>query len=197
VPAGGWNVNYQAGFGNGRGSVISRAGDAGDNNDFRATLLTLFSKPDWFYGLQFGGSVYFDKISLPDTRDFGERIVSGYAAYQKETPELIAEVASVRHQPSGGTLVTWNHAYYIQAAYRLPQLNHVLKPYFRFEHVGVNPQDAVFQAQPVLNLDSGVTLGLRFDVSQFAALKGEYRNWSRGGGQPRNYGGFFQTCFTF
>jgi hypothetical protein len=197
VPAGGWNVNYQAGFGNGRGNVISRGGDAGDNNDFRATLLTLFSKPDSFYGFQFGGSAYFDKITLPDTRDFGERIVAGYAAYQKETPELIAEVAAVRHQQADTSLVTWNHAYYIQAAYRLPQLNHVLKPYFRFEHVGVNPQDLVFLAQPAPNLDSGVTVGLRFDASQFAAIKGEYRNWSRGGSQPRNYGGFFQICFTF
>jgi len=197
VPAGGWNLNYQAGFGNGRGSVISRAGDAGDNNDFRATLLTMFSKPDQLYGFQFGGSIYFDKITLLDARDFGERIVAGYAVWQKETPELIAEVAAVRHEPSEGSLVTWSHAYYIQAAYRLPQLNHALKPYFRFEHVGVNPQDVVFQVQSVPNLDDGVTLGLRFDASQFAALKGEYRTWSRGGSTPRNYGGFFQICFTF
>ena len=197
VPAGGWNVNYEAGFGNGRGNVISRGGDAGDNNDFRATLLTLFSKPDHLYGLQFGGSIYFDKITLPDTPDIGERIVAGYAVWQKETPELIAEVASVRHEPSQGGLVTWSHAYYIQAAYRLPQFNHTFKPYFRFEHVGVNSQDHVFQVQPVLNLDGGVTLGLRYDASPFAAIKGEYRNWSRGGTTPRNYGGFFQICFTF
>jgi len=194
MPAGGWNVNYQAGFGNGRGSVISRAGDAGDNNDFRATLINLFSKPDRLYGLQFGGSLYFDKITLLTTRDFGERIVAGHIVWLKETPELIAEVAGVRHEDETTGLVTWNHAYYVQAAYRLPQFNHVLKPYFRFEHIGVNPLDAVFATVP--NLD-GSTVGLRFDASQFAALKGEYRNWSRGAGVPRNYGGFFQICFTF
>jgi hypothetical protein len=33
VPAGGWNLGYKAGIGNGRGNVISRAGDAGDNNN--------------------------------------------------------------------------------------------------------------------------------------------------------------------
>ena len=32
IPASGWNVGYQAGVGNGRGDVISRPGDAGDNN---------------------------------------------------------------------------------------------------------------------------------------------------------------------
>ena len=36
APSGGWNINYQAGIGNGRGNVISRAGDAGDNNDVPA-----------------------------------------------------------------------------------------------------------------------------------------------------------------
>ena len=73
----------------------------------------------------------------------------------------------------------------------------MLKPYFRFEHVGVQPAGPRLLAQPVLNLDGGVTVGLRFDASPFAALKGEYRNWSRGGSQPRNYGGFFQISFTF
>ena len=52
---GGWNVNYQAGVGNGRGNVISRAGDAGDNNARPACVLNLFAKPDALFGLQVGG----------------------------------------------------------------------------------------------------------------------------------------------
>ena len=40
LPAGGANVSYQAGIGNGRGNVISRAGDAGDNNGRPAWLVT-------------------------------------------------------------------------------------------------------------------------------------------------------------
>src|SRR5881396_1489136 len=63
LPAGGWNVNYQAGVGNGRASVISRAGDAGDNNTRPAWLLNVFTKPDQAFGLQVGGSAYFDRIS--------------------------------------------------------------------------------------------------------------------------------------
>src|SRR5579871_1197446 len=46
VPAGGMNVHYQAGIGNGRSSVLSRAGDAGDINGSRALLMNLFVKPD-------------------------------------------------------------------------------------------------------------------------------------------------------
>src|SRR5690348_17091523 len=42
TPAGGLNLNYQVGLGNGRNSVISRAGDAGDVNSKRAVLATAF-----------------------------------------------------------------------------------------------------------------------------------------------------------
>ena len=38
--------------------MISRAGDAGDNNARPAVVLNLFTKPDSVFGLQVGGSVY-------------------------------------------------------------------------------------------------------------------------------------------
>ena len=48
----------------------------------------------------------------------------------------------------------------------------------------------------VPSLDQSV-VGLRYDASLFAAVKVEYRTWTRGTGTPRNHGGFFQLCFTF
>ena len=194
VPASGWNVSYKAGLGNGRASVISRGGDAGDVNGNRAWLVNLFSKPDRLYGLEFGASLYGDKLTRADTREFNERIIAAHAAWQKEDPEIIAEVASIRHDEVGGSSATWSHAFYVQAAYRLPQFNRLWKPYYRFEHIGINAGDAVFDGVP--NLD-GSTLGVRYDASEFAALKGEFRTWRRGDAVPRNYGGFFQVCFTF
>jgi hypothetical protein len=65
VPAGGLNLNYQAGIGNGRGNVISRGGDAGDNNARPAYVFNAFAKPDQAFGLQVGGSFYLDRISQP------------------------------------------------------------------------------------------------------------------------------------
>jgi hypothetical protein len=194
APAGGWNVNYQAGVGNGRASVISRGGDAGDNNDNRAWLASLFSKPDHAFGLQFGGSVYGDRITLASGQGSQERIVAGHVVWQKEDPELIAEVAGIRHRDEATALVTWSHAYYVQAAYRLPQFGRLWKPYYRFEHIGIAAGDAVFATVPHLD---GSTLGIRYDLSSYAALKTEYRTWRRSPVLPRNYGGFFQICFTF
>jgi hypothetical protein len=194
VPASGWNVSYKAGLGNGRASVISRGGDAGDINGNRAWLVNVFSKPDRVYGLEFGASLYGDKVTRADAREFEERIVAAHAAWQKEDPEIIAEFAAIRHADVDGGAATWSRAFYIQGAYRLPQFNRLWKPYYRFEHIGIDVLDDVFSGVP--NLD-GSTLGVRFDASEFAALKGEFRSWRRGDDIPRNYGGFFQVCFTF
>ena len=105
-----------------------------------------------------------------------------------------AEIASVRHQESGTNVATWSHAYYVQVAYRLPGTARLWKPYYRFEHVGVNAADDAFATIPRLDAS---TLGVRVDLSLFAAVKGEYRTWTRGSGSLRNHGGFFQMCFTF
>ena len=193
LPAGGLNLNYNAGVGNGRGAVISRSGDFGDVNNNRAWLVNLFVKPDKFYGLQAGGSVYRDEITLAPNQ-YGEWITSGHLVWAREDPEIIAEIANVRHKGLGNSGVVSNSlAYYIQAAYRLPWLERLWKPYYRFEHIHIPKSDAVFRLVPSANTS---VLGMRYDVSSFAAFKLEYRNISRPG-QPRINGAFAQTSFTF
>jgi hypothetical protein len=194
IPAGGWNLNYKVGVGNGRNSVISRGGDAGDVNSHRAWLVNAFSKPDRAFGLEFGGAVYGDRVTLANGREFNETIVSGYFAWQKETPEIIAEFAGVRHEERGVGTNAWTPALYIQVAYRLGAGAGPWKPYFRFEHIDVSPDDAMFASVP--SLDSS-TVGLRYDASLLAAVKFEYRTWTRGPASTRNHGAFFQVCFTF
>jgi hypothetical protein len=195
VPASGWNLNYKAGLGNGRGSVISRAGDDGDINGNRAWLVNSFVRPDWAYGLEFGGSYYSDLLTIPTSvPNIGEHIVSSYVAWSREDPEFIAEFAGVRHETIGTSTALWNHAFYIQGAYRLPQFGRLWKPYYRFEHIDTAAGDVAFATIPQLD---GSTVGVRYDATQLAAVKFEYRTWTRGPGTPRNYGGFFQICFTF
>jgi len=41
------------------------------------------------------------------------------------------------------------------------------------------------------------TLGVRYDITNYAAFKGEYRNNRTGANEPRVNGAFFQTAFTF
>ena len=196
VGAAGLNFNYNFGVGNGRGSVISRGGDAGDINNSRAWLVNMFIKPDKLYGLQVGGSAYRDKISTGG-RDFGEWISSAHVVWNRETPEVIAEFANVRHENlTTASPVSNSQAYYFQTGYRLPVFDKRFKPYYRFEYIHIPRSDFLFQSPVVPNL-AGSVAGLRYDLTSFAALKFEYRNQRRDPGQPRINSGFVQTSFTF
>ena len=196
APAGGLNVNYNFGLGNGRSGVISKAGDWGDVNNNRAWLVNLFSRPSALYGLQFGGSVYRDLItpvgSLAGSA-FHEWIQSAHVVWSKENPELIAEFANVTHQQVGGSLKSNSQAWYVQTAYRLPGSARLWKPYYRFEYIHIPGSDKLFKAVPSL---AGSTVGVRYDISSFAALKFEWRNLRRPN-EPRVNGAFAQTSFTF
>jgi hypothetical protein len=193
VPLQGVNLNYNVGLGNGRGSVISRGGDAGDNNNYRAWLVNVFAKPDRFFGLQAGGSAYRDTITL-GSRTFREWISSGHVVWTKETPEIITEFANVHHTEVGRPGSSNSQAFYIQAAYRLPWAEQKWKPYYRFEYIHIPRSDAVFAGVPSL---AGSTVGLRYDLTAFAAVKLEYRNQRRAPDRPRINGVFAQTAFTF
>ncbi|MEO8595631.1 MAG: hypothetical protein ABI759_20095 [Candidatus Solibacter sp.] len=193
VPAGGLNLNYNVGMGNGRGQVIGRGGDIGDINNHRAWLVNAFVKPDKLYGLQVGGSVYRDLVNPLTGNPAREWIQSAHIVWQKETPEVIAEFANVTHQPLSGAPPVHSQALYVQTAYRLPADAKLWKPYYRFEYMHIPQADAIFRSVPSFHAS---TVGVRYDISSFAAFKLEYRNYSRRN-LPSINGAFLQTSFTF
>jgi len=193
IPAGGLNLNYNFGVGNGRSSVISRSGDWGDVNNNRAWLATVFTRPDHPYGLQVGASVYRDLITPIDALPVREWIQSAHIVWTKENPEIIAEFSNVAHQQVSTGLQSNSQAWYVQTAYRLPWFEKLWKPYYRFEYIHIPGSDQLFRLVPSL---AGSTVGVRYDISSFAALKLEYRNLRRPG-EPRINGAFAQTSFTF
>ena len=193
IPSGGAGLNYSFGVGNGRGNTISRGGDAGDNNDNRAWVANIFARPVRLYGLQLGASVYRDKIHLADGRDFREWISGAHLVWTKESPEFLAEFDNVNHRQVGTDLVTNSQAFYVQVGYRLPWFEKQLKPYYRFEYTHTPRSEQVFGNQDLV----GSTFGLRYDITNYAAFKGEYRHTERQPGTPTVNGAFFQTAFTF
>ena len=193
TPAGGLNLNYDAGIGNGRGQIISRAGDFSDVNNARAWLVNLFVKPDALYGLQAGGSVYRDELSPTNGFTGREWIESGHIVWQKENPEFLAEFANIHHAYKTG-IVSNSQAFYAQVAYRLPWFNRLWKPYYRFEQIHVPQSDPLFRI--LVPTFSGSTVGVRYDFTSFAAWKLEYRNYMRRD-LPTINGIFTQTSFTF
>ena len=194
LPAGGLNLNYNLGIGNGRGQVLSRAGDFADINNNRAWLANLFIKPDQLYGLQAGGSVYHDLLDPLAGAPAHEWIQSAHVVWNRESPEFIAEFANVTHRPVFTGVVSHSQASYVQTAYRLPWLDKKWKPYYRFEYIHVPQSDALFRN--LVPTFHSSTAGVRYDISNFAAFKVEYRNYIRRG-LPSIYGFFAQTSFTF
>jgi hypothetical protein len=193
IPSGGAGLSYNAGVGNGRGDIISRPGDAGDNNDNRAWVANLYSRPVKLYGLQLGASIYRDKVKAASGLNYREWITSAHVVWTKENPEVLAEFFNVNHRSILTNAVTNSQAFYVQVGYRLPWLEKSLKPYYRYEYIHTPLSEPVFS-----NLDlSGSTLGLRYDITNYAAFKIEYRNARRLPTDPRVNGVFFQTAFTF
>jgi len=194
VPAGGLNLNYNVGLGNGRGQVISRPGDFGDVNNNRAWLINSFIKPNKAYGLRVGGSVYRDSLNPLTGPAAREWIEAAHIVWDKETPEFIAEFANVSHRFAGTNSTANSQGLYGQVAYRLPWAQKTLKPYYRFDYIHVPRGDAVFRS--VVPTFHSSTAGLRYDITNFAAFKLEYRDYRRRD-LPPFHGIFTQTSFTF
>src|SRR2546427_1359674 len=199
VPSGGLGLGYSVGLCNGRASVFSRAGDSGDANNNRAWVATVFSRPARFYGFQFGVSVYRDKLTPVPGQNFSEAIESAHLVWTKEHPEVLSEFFNVHHRDLQTSRTLNSQAFYVQLGYRLRFQENKWKPYYRFEYIHRPTNEPVwdFTGVPVVSDLVGSTVGLRYDITNYAALKGEYRNDRVGTDEPRINGVFLQTAFTF
>jgi len=199
IPSGGLGLQYNVGIGNGRGELIGRPGDSGDNNNNRAWVVKVFSRPAKAYGLEVGGSVYRDKITLPTGPEYREWITSAYLTWTKGAPEFLAEFDNVNHRNILTNANANSDAFYAQFAYRLPWFEKSWKPYYRFEYTHMPLSEQVFTYQP----QEESIVGIRYDISNFTCFKLEYRFLNsqppRPGHpfEPAVNGVFFQTAFTF
>lgn len=199
-------LQYMTGYGNGRDSdLVSMGLNAGDldgadiadpagrkrsTGHHRAGVVRLFARPPQWSSVEFGGAVYRDTLAIAFTDGVPELITSAYVAITRESPEILAEFSNLRHSDYFGTTSN-SQAYYVQIAYRLPQQPR-WKPYARYE------ESFTPVAEPVIGdlANSKVTAGLRFEMTDFAALKVEYGRRHREG--VSNVNGFFaQAAFTF
>lgn len=213
IPSGPLGLGYNVGLGNGRGGgiggSIARAGDAGDVNNNRAWVANLFARPAALNGLQVGGALYGDLVTpppvsaLPGNPTFRELISTAHIVWTRESPEFLAEFAHVRHRNMPTQNIFNNNAAYVQIAYRLPGEGRKWKPYYRFEWSNISPSDPLFNVAfsptdtTMVRPLTGSTFGVRYDITNLAAFKGEYRRIMRKPTDPDVNGLFFQTSFTF
>ena len=200
IPSGALGAGYNLGIGNGRSLNIARAGDSGDVNNNRAWLGNFYLRPPALRHFQIGGSVYHDEISLPnasvlpDGQNFREWITSGHLIWTGETPEFYAEFANVHHRSELTGRTFDNQGGYVQIAYRLPFDAKKWKPYYRYDYLQVPANEPTLP--DFVNVRKS-TFGMRYDISDFAAFKAEYRN-GRGNPLPQRSNALaLQTAFTF
>ncbi|MHB8653650.1 MAG: hypothetical protein ACYDA9_07210 [Terriglobia bacterium] len=185
TPADGLNFNYSIGAGNGRGFPFSQAGTTFDVNNNKAWLANFFIKPDRFAHLRVGGSVYHDLLTFPVSAGFSERefVEAAHVVWDSEKPEFLAEFANVHHVRTDTGATFNSQAFYVQVAYRLPWFDQKFKPYYRIEYLHTPRTDPSFSNPAfgsfVQNEQGSSYVGLRYDFTTFAALKGEYNRQKR------------------
>lgn len=169
VPSGALGLHYLAELGSGRAGQSSAAvapqPGLNDNNSLSLNL-GLFARPERFDGLQFGVSVYRDRLTLADTTKaaISETVAAAHGLYKTEAIELLAEALTIRHHSQSGLRDDDVHGYYAQASRRFG----AVRPYVRMDYVDVPRTDQLFG---FLGRRSGPTAGIRYDFDALAALK--------------------------
>lgn len=174
IPSGGVGLRYIAEVGNGRASrslLAVPVQTAVDENNGKSFNLGLLSRPDRLPGLQMGLSVYRDKLAPDGLPRVGQTISVAHVVYRNSNYEWLNEAIDIRHNVDGGR-VFHTPAFYTQFARRIGEA----WPYFRYQYTNAPDDDPVFQN---VGRRNGPSVGLRYNISEFAALKIQYDRTER------------------
>lgn len=168
-----FGLEYNLDVLNGRGRTRTGVQNVEDKNDSKAVNLLLSLRPHSVEGLKLGANIYADRIPANPgvstrTRQIDELILGGYATYIRDKVELLGELFSIRHddKTSGKDFDTLG--FYLQGGYKIDEFT----PYYRFDFIDFANGDPYFTP---LDIDIRKhTLGLRWDIFDWNALKFEY-----------------------
>jgi hypothetical protein len=177
IPSGELGLHWVAEIANGRASVSTAVLAAGstvepiqnhvDENNGKAVNFALYARPSGWNGFQTGVSLYVDREHPLSFAPLNQRIYSAYAALVKPHIELLAEGVYLRHEFTTDHQQFNTVSTYAQASYLIGRV----RPYFRYDYQNVPSSDPIFGS---LGRKDGPSLGIRFDWSDFVALKFQY-----------------------
>jgi hypothetical protein len=172
LPIGPFDVGYELGVSNGRGNTPDLVQDTRDMNDQKSISLSLDFKHYRIPGLTFGVSFYHDDIPESETSpvhvDMDEFIYGAHLTYLKGNYEFLAEVLNIHHDNDGSSGDFDTIGYYLQMARRWGKF----KPYYRLDGIDFDKEDPFFSS--INNNILKHSLGLRYEVADFNALKFEF-----------------------
>jgi len=196
IPSGKLNLQYFVEAGNGRDYATNMnrnpVQNLVDNNHFKAVNFALVAKPEWFPGGQFGAGIYHDTVTPDGLARTDELIPNAHVVYHNAGWEFLLEGFLIRHKPVNDT-EHYSPMFYAQVAHKCG----LYTPYFRFTYIHASMSDQIYAT--VLNqggLNYGPTLGLRYDISTFVAIKAQYDHLITSGQRDGNEI-TVQAAFTF
>jgi len=192
IPSGALGLRYVAEVANGRASrspLVEPVQNTVDENNGKSYNVALLAQPDRLTGFQAGVSMYRDRLEPEGLPRIQQTILAGHVVYHGHGLELLNEAFALRHAPAVGATVT-TPAFYSQIARQFAQR---ATPYFRYEYFNAPDRESIFGD---IGLRKGPSLGVRFDVEPFAALKVQYDRTVRRHADPVN-GFATQLAFTF
>jgi hypothetical protein len=192
IPSGALGLHYVAEVGNGRNSrspLDEQVQNVVDENNHKAVNFAVFARPEAVRGLQTGLSIYRDLLAPLNSPRIGETIFAAHAVYVGPTFEWLNEALLIRHAPQGTPRVFETPGFYTQISKRFGSY----RPYIRYQYVNASRSEPVF---PDVGLRHGPSVGLRYDLSDFVALKLQYDYTARGRDQAI-HALALQACFTF
>jgi hypothetical protein len=175
IPSAPFGLRYVAELGNGRASrspVDRSVQTSVDENNGKAVNLGIFARPISIPGLQTGFSIYRDNLTPNRSPKVGQTIMAAHLVYQNRLYEMLNEAVVVRHAVNNRVFHT--PGFYTQVSRRFGNA----RPYFRYQFVNVPHDDPIF---PDVGRRNGPSLGLRYDISDFAAFKAQYDRTARRG----------------
>lgn len=168
IPRAPFGLRYVAEIGNGRASrsPLDRAVQtAVDENNGKAFNLGIFARPKSIPGFQTGFSYYRDRLTPAGKPKVGQSIFAAHLVYQNRLYEFLNEAVFVRHTVNNLSFVT--PGLYTQFSRRFGNA----RPYLRYQYVSVPANDPIF---PDVGQRIGPSVGLRYDITDFAAFKAQY-----------------------
>jgi hypothetical protein len=177
IPSGRLGLHYAAEIGNGRPArhpQNSTVQNKFDENNGKSFNFAAYVRPEWAPGLQAGVSVYHDHV-IPDVLPrIQETIPAAYIVYITPKFEFLSEGVLIRHSFDNTNRVLNMPAFYTQIGRQWGPV----RPYFRYQYLNTSPLDPAIGDAGRMHSPSA---GIRYDWSEFAALKLQYdRNYHRG-----------------
>jgi hypothetical protein len=197
IPSGAVGLHYVLEVGNGRASrsYVPPLGENAtavqsyvDENAHKALNVALFARPDRIRGLQVGFSAYRDVLQPGVPLRIGETILAAHAVFIRSNFEWLNEALVIRHTPEGGRVFDTPGGY-TQISKRFGSY----RPYFRYQYLNASDSEPLF---PDIRLRAGPSLGVRYDPTDFVALKFQY-DYTAVRANPAINGLALQAGFTF